>query len=77
MKISDFIAELEDILELEEGEIEDENSMIKEFITSLGLLSIVVLCDEFFSKQLTNKQFQSITTVRSLMTLIGMEHFEQ
>lgn len=77
MKISDFITELEDVLELEEGDLVDENSMLQEHYSSLGVLSIIALCDEQFSKELSSDELMSITTVKSLMELIGMEHFEK
>ena len=76
MKKQEFIDTLTDSLELEAGEITDENSMLNELVSSLGVLIIIALCDELFSKELTGDQFKSITTVKSLMELIGMEHFE-
>ena len=36
MNTKDFINELIDVLELEEGDIVDENSMLKEHYSSLG-----------------------------------------
>jgi acyl carrier protein len=77
MNTKDFINELIDALELEEGDIVDENSMLKEHYSSLGVLSIIALCDEQFSKELSSDELLSITTVKSLIDLIGMEHFEK
>ena len=77
MNTKDFINELINILELEEGDLVDQNSMLQEHLTSLGVLSIIALCDELFSKELSSDELMSITTVKSLMELIGMEHFEK
>lgn len=77
MNTKDFITELIDVLELGEGDIVDENSMLQEHLTSLGVLSIIALCDELFSKELSSDEIMSITTVKSLMKLIGMEHYEK
>ena len=51
MNTKDFINELIDVLELEEGDLVDENSMLQEHYSSLGVLSIIALCDELFSKE--------------------------
>ena len=76
MKKQEFIERLTDDLELEVGAITDENSMLKGLYTSLGVLIIIALCDECFSKELKYEKFKSVTTVNSLMKIIGMEHFE-
>lgn len=76
MKKQEFIERLIDYLELEIGEITDENSMLKGLFSSLGVLVIIALCDELFSKELTAEEIKSITSVKSLMALIGMDHFE-
>ena len=77
MNTKDFINELIDVLELEEDDLVDENSMLKEHYSSLGILSIIALCDEQFSKELSSDELMSITTVKSLMELIGIKHFER
>ncbi len=77
MNTKDFITELIDVLELEEYDIIDENSVLKGRYTSLGVLTIIALCDELFSKELSSDDLMSITTIKSLMELIGMEHFEK
>lgn len=77
MNTKDFITELIDVLELEKDDIIDENSVLKGRYTSLGVLTIIALCDELFSKELSSDDLMSITTIKSLMELIGMEHFEK
>jgi acyl carrier protein len=76
VKKQEFIDRLTDDLELEIGAITDENSMLKGLYTSLGVLIIIALCDECFSVELKYEKFKSVTTVKSLMELIGMAHFE-
>ncbi len=76
MKIENFIKELTSVLELDYGAIKDENSMLKGLYSSLGVLSIIAFCDRFFSTELTSAQLKSITTVKSLMEIIGIEKFE-
>ena len=76
MNVSDFLEKLTDALDLEEDDLEDENSMLAGLYTSLGVLSIIALCDEYFSIQLSYDQLQSISTVKSLMELIGLENFK-
>jgi acyl carrier protein len=76
MKKQVFVEKLIDTLELKQSDITDENSMLKDLVSSLGILMIIALCDELFSKEVDGDQFRSMTTVKSLMELIGMEHFE-
>lgn len=79
MKEKDFIKELKEALE-----IEDENQEITlgtnlkelEEYDSLSVLSIIAMIDENFGKQIPSSDFIKITTIKSLMDLIGEEHFE-
>lgn len=77
MKKEEFIQELEEILEIEDSKIEMKTNLkdLKEF-DSLSILSIIALLDEKFGKALTAEQLNSITTVESLMELIGLENFQ-
>ena len=77
MKISGFIKELEEALELEDVELtEDTNLKDLEEYDSLSVLSIIAMIDEKFGKKLSGQDFKSITTVKSLMELIGAEQFK-
>jgi len=77
VKKEEFIQELEEILEIEDSKIEMKTNLkdLKEF-DSLSILSIIALLDEKFGKALTAEQLNSITTVESLMELIGLENFQ-
>jgi len=77
MKREEFLQELMEILELEDSKIDIKTNIkdLDEF-DSLSLLSIIAFIDEKFGKVFTSDQLASITTVESLMELIGFEHFE-
>ena len=80
MKTEDFINELEEALEIEN---EDQEITLKtnlkelEEYDSLSVLSIIAMIDKNFGKQIPSSDFIKITTVKSLIDLIGKEHFDQ
>ena len=77
MKIDDFLNELKETLEIEDVELNEETNLKElEEYDSLSVLSIIAMIDENFGKRISGQDFQSITTVGSLMELIGMENFE-
>ena len=77
MKIDDFLYELKETLEIEDVELNEETNLKElEEYDSLSVLSIIAMIDENFGKRISGQDFQSITTVGSLMELIGMENFE-
>lgn len=77
MKTSEFIEELREAMEIEDEEFTEETNLqgLEEY-DSLSILSIIALIDENFDKLLVVDQLKSITTVKSLMELVGSEHFE-
>lgn len=78
MKESEFIKHLKDALEIEDGvdfSVDTDLTSLSEF-DSLAVLSIIALADEKFGKRLPGSLFKDITTVKSLMNLIGDECFE-
>jgi acyl carrier protein len=77
MKIEEFLVIIKENLEIEDTQLTDktELSSLSEY-DSLAIMSIIALVDENFGKKLTAQQLGSITTVRSLMELIGIEKFE-
>ncbi len=77
MKVDEFIEKLKEILELQDVELcEETNLRDLEEYDSLAVLSIIAMVDENFGRKLTGQNFQSITTVRSLIKLIGDKYFE-
>jgi len=77
MKTNKFLSELSETLELEEIELNLHTNLkdLEEF-DSLSVLSIIAMIDEQLGKRLSGNDFNSITTVKSLMELIGMESFD-
>ena len=77
MTIHEFLDTLAEELELEDVELTEETdlSSLEEY-DSFAVMSLIALIDEHFNKSLTNEQFQSITTVKSLIEMIGRENFE-
>jgi len=79
MKTTDFINELKDALEIEDEDQEitlETNLKELEEYDSLSILSIIAMIDKNFAKQIPSSDFVKITTIKSLMDLIGKEHFE-
>jgi len=77
MKTNKFLCELSETLELEEIEL-NVNTNLKDLeeYDSLSVLSIIAMIDEQLGKRLSGNDFNSITTIKSLMELIGMDSFE-
>lgn len=77
MKTNVFIEKLKESLEMEDIDMSTDTDLksIKGY-DSLAVLSIIALTDEEFEKKLTAGQLKSVTTVQSLMELIGIENFE-
>jgi acyl carrier protein len=77
MTIEKFISELKMALE-----IENENINLATILTSLNgydsmsILTLIVLIDENFNIRLTSNQFNNLTTIESLINLIGIDKFE-
>lgn len=79
MKKKEFIDELKDALEIEDEDQEitiETNLKDLEEYDSLSVLSIIAMIDKNFGKQIPSSDFSKVTTVSSLMELIGKEHFE-
>ena len=79
MKTEDFINELEEALEIEDEDQEitlETNLKELEEYDSLSVLSIIAMIDKNFGKQIPSLDFIKITTIKSLMDLIGKDYFE-
>ncbi|NLU38974.1 MAG: acyl carrier protein [Bacteroidales bacterium] len=77
MEKAKFFDAIKDGLEIESQNI-DENTNLKELseYDSIGVMALIATIDELLGKTLTAKDLANITTVRSLMELVGMENFE-
>ncbi len=78
MKTTEFIDILKESLEIDDSEVlEDTDLKSLDNYDSLAILSIIALIDEHFGKKIKGEQFKNISTVKSLMTLIGMDNFDE
>jgi|WetSurMetagenome_2_1015567.scaffolds.fasta_scaffold176075_2 acyl carrier protein len=76
MKTQEFIKNLQEALDLEKKDLTTETNLkTLDGYDSMSVMTIIALADEHFSKKLTAQQLASITTVRSLIELIGTDHF--
>ena len=79
MKTADFINELKDALEIEDEDqeitLETDLRYLEEY-DSLSVLAIIAMIDKNFGKQIPSADFTKVTTISSLMDLIGIECFE-
>lgn len=78
MKKSEFIEKLKEALEIDTGEEVTEETNLKDFegYDSVGVLGIIAMVDASFGKQLSASDIQKVTTVGSLIKIIGKEHVE-
>jgi acyl carrier protein len=75
METAVFIDKLKDYLEIDEEIRPDTDLNSLDNYDSLSALTIIALVDEEFNMTLTGNQLKSITTVKSLQELIGIEKF--
>jgi len=78
MNKNEFFLELKSVLEAEDVELK-ENTVLRDLeqYDSLAILGIIAFIDEKFNKRLSAENFGKVTSVQSLMTLIGEERFEE
>ena len=79
MEKSQFIEKLKEALEIDSSEEITERTDLRDLAEydSLGVLTIIVMVDENFGKKLSGSDFEKVTTVSSLMRLVGKENFEE
>lgn len=76
MKTSEFIVKLKTNLDFEKIDMTvDTNLKSLDGFDSMSIMTIIAIVDEYFSKKLTARQLASMTTVASLMELIGLDNF--
>ena len=79
IKTEDFTKELKEALEIEDEDQEitlETNLKDLEEYDSFSVLSIIAMVDKNFGKQIPSVDFIKITTIKSLMDLIGKDNFE-
>jgi acyl carrier protein len=80
MKRDTFYRELEEILEIEDEKLSDKTDlkdMIHFEFDSMAIMILVAFIHDKFNKKFTAVQINKVTTVQSLMELIGIDNFDQ
>lgn len=68
MKIQDKLSLLEELFELDEGELHEEMELsLLENWDSMAKLSLIVLMDDEFGKELTGEQIRSFVTIKDIL----------
>jgi acyl carrier protein len=76
MKTVDFMQILKEALDFQQINFSPETNLKAiDGFDSMSIMTIIAIVDEHFSKKLTARQLASITTVGSLIELIGKEKF--
>ena len=72
-----FFEELLECMDIDPVEI-NETTVFRELedFDSMAIMSIVAYVDEKFEKTMAAEELKKVNTVRDLMELIGMGHFE-
>lgn len=78
MKKEEFLDGLKEALEVEDDETLTADTNLKDLeeYDSLSVLVIVAMVDKKLKKQISSSDFEEVTTVNSLIGLIGEEYFE-
>lgn len=78
MKKNEFCAKIAELLELDDDVTLSETTDLRSFeeFDSLAIMSIVAFADRNFSRKLSGVQLNEVTTVGSLMDVIGREYFD-
>lgn len=77
MTTAGFCKELEEILELTEPLTLETNLKDLEEFDSMAIMSLVAYIHKTFSKQFNARQLNNVTTVESLVDLIGSDAFDE
>ena len=73
MKKQEFFTQLSEILEIEDQNLNENTTIV---MTSMAILGVIALADENFGKQVKISDLKQLTSVGSLMALIGIENFD-
>lgn len=77
MKRDDFFQKLREIFSEEETDLNEMTNLkdLEEY-DSLSIIPLIALINEHFNKTFTAVELYRVTTVKTLMELIGLENFE-
>ena len=72
MTNAEKIAKLEETWEMDEGTLTEDTVLedVEEF-DSMGKLSLIVLCDDEFSKKLNGETIRGVKTVKDILDFMG------
>ena len=78
MKKEDFIYKLKELMEVEDDNNLNENTDLRslEEYDSLAVMGMIALIDEDFGKKIPGSDFMKVTSIKSLIELIGEDNFE-
>ena len=78
MKKDEFYEKVTELLDLEDNTTLSETTDLRNFeeFDSLAIMSSVAFADQQFSRRLSGAQLNKVTTVGSLMDIIGREYFD-
>ena len=76
MKTQDFLTKLADLLEIEDDLEPDTNLKDYDEYDSMAIMTLIAFIHKNFDIQLTARKLNQISTVRSMMELIGTDRFE-
>ena len=77
MNKTEFLKLLETTLGIEESVTEETELAGLEEFDSYAILALIALVDEKFGKSLSADDFENISTVGSIIKIIGAECFEE
>ncbi len=75
MTINEFLAQLADLIEIEDKLSLDTNLKDYEEFDSMAIMSLVAFVHKNFGKQFNARQLNQVETVESLVELIGKDSF--
>ena len=72
MNKNEKLALLEEMFELDEGELKDEMILSElEYWDSMAKLSLIVLIDDEFGKELTGEEIGKFVTINDILNYMG------
>ena len=79
MKKTDFFRQFHEFLEIKSISTFDEHTNLKslEEYDSFMLMTIIAYVDDNFSTKITASQLKEITTIKSLMEIVGLKKFTE
>ena len=71
-----FLKDIAELMEVDYDLTLDSNLQEMDEFDSLVIMSLIAYADKNFSKKISGDSFKNISDVRSLIDIIGADHFE-